>query len=36
MKAQNAHEYVLVVGAGSHSFDEVNVGMFRTLAAGVI
>jgi hypothetical protein len=36
MKAQNAHEDILVISAPSHGFDEVNVCMFCTLAIGVI
>jgi hypothetical protein len=36
MKAQNAHEDILIVCAFSHCFDEVNMCMFCTLAVGVI
>jgi hypothetical protein len=36
MKAQNAHEDILVISAPSHCFDEVNVCMFCTLSIGVI
>ena len=36
METQDAHEDVLVVGALCNCLDEVNVGVLRTLARGVV